>query len=147
MPASLQRTSRIEAPKRKRKVSLRARSGRRAKESLQMLFEGSDIDAARAASALGLSKTQLAETIGIAREVFYKRERREAPRTQARLREMLEILVRVSAWAGGAQQALAWYRAQPLAAFGGRTAESLVKSGHATSLRDYLDHIAVGGYA
>jgi hypothetical protein len=59
----------------------------------------------------------------------------------------VEIISRISGWAGGEQQALAWYRAQPLAAFGGRTAESLVKSGQATALRDYLDHIAMGGYA
>ena len=60
---------------------------------------------------------------------------------------MLEILSRVSTWAGGKRQAMAWYRAQPIAAFGGRTAESLVKSGQASTLRDYLDHIALGGYA
>jgi hypothetical protein len=41
---------------------------------------------------------------------------------------------------------MAWYRAQPLATFGGRTAESLVKSGEATAPRDYLDHMALGGY-
>jgi len=42
---------------------------------------------------------------------------------------MLEIVSHVSAWAGGKDQAMAWYRAQPIAAFGGRTAEALVKSG------------------
>ncbi len=42
---------------------------------------------------------------------------------------------------------MAWYRAQPIAAFGGRTAESLVKTGQASALRDYLDHIAMGGFA
>jgi hypothetical protein len=63
-----------------------------------------------------------------------------------RLRDMNEIVSRVSEWAGGKQQALAWYRA-PIAAFGGRTAESLVKSGKAAVLRDYLDHIAMGGFA
>jgi hypothetical protein len=105
------------------------------------------IDLAGVAESFGMSKSQLAESVGIAREAFYKRARSEAPKTQTRLREMLEILHRVSAWAGGKQQALAWYRAQPLSAFGGRTAESLVKSGDATVLRNYLDHIAMGGYA
>lgn len=59
----------------------------------------------------------------------------------------LEILSFISEWAGGDQQALAWYRAQPIAAFGGRTAEALVKTGEASALCDYLDHIAVVGYA
>lgn len=104
-----------------------------------------DIDAV--AKAFGLSKTQLAETLGVSREAFYKRARIEAPKTQARLREMLEILGRILNWAGTKEHAMAWYRSQPVSALGGRTAESLVKSGEATMVRDYLDHIAVGGYA
>ena len=60
---------------------------------------------------------------------------------------MLEIVSRISTWAGGKDQAMAWYRAQPIAAFGGRTAEALVKSGQAAALRDYLDHLAMGGFA
>ena len=38
-------------------------------------------------------------------------------------------------------------RAEPIPAFGGRTAEALVKSGHAAAVRDYIDHLATGGYA
>ena len=105
----------------------------------------------RAASAslaeYGLSKKQLAETIGLAPEALYKTSRLNAAKTQSRLREMNEILTRVSAWAGGPAQAMAWYRAEPIPAFGGRTAEQLVKSGQATALRDYLDSIALGGFA
>jgi hypothetical protein len=95
----------------------------------------------------GLTKKQLAETVGLPPEALYKRERLGAAKTQSRLREMNEILTRVSAWAGGRAQAMAWYRAEPIPAFGGRTAESLVKSGQAGQLRDYLDSIAVGGFA
>ena len=95
----------------------------------------------------GLSKKQLAETIGLAPEALYKSRRLSAAKTQSRLREMNEILTRVSGWAGGKAQAMAWYRAEPIPAFGGRTAESLVKSGQATALRDYLDSIAMGGFA
>ena len=62
-------------------------------------------------------------------------------------REMNEILTRVAGWAGGPAQAMAWYRAEPIPAFGGRTAEALVKSGQAGRLRDYLDSIALGGFA
>ena len=94
----------------------------------------------------GLSKKQLAETIGLAPEALYKSRRLSAAKTQSRLREMNEILTRVSGWAGGKVQAMAWYRAEPIPAFGGRTAESLVKSGQATALRDYLDSIAMGGF-
>ena len=54
---------------------------------------------------------------------------------------------RISAWAGGQNQAMAWYRAQPIAALGGRTAEALVKSGQDSGRPDYLDHLAIGGFA
>jgi hypothetical protein len=96
---------------------------------------------------LGMSKSQIAETAGLAREALYRDARLKAPKTQTRLREMLEILSRVTEWAGGEAQAMAWYRAQPIPAFGGRTAEALVKTGEAGAVRDYLDHIALGGYA
>ncbi len=101
----------------------------------------------RVADTFGMSKVQLAETVGLKREAVYKAGRLRAPKTQARVREMLEIVSRVSDWAGGKEQAMAWYRAQPIPAFGSRTAESLVKSGKASALRDYLDHIALGGFA
>lgn len=108
---------------------------------------GGRIAADRLADGFGMSKTQLAETAGIPRENLHRLERSRTAKTQGRLREMLEIISRVSDWAGGKEQAMAWYRAQPLPAFGGRTAEALVKDGKAGALRDYLDHMAVGGFA
>jgi hypothetical protein len=101
----------------------------------------------RVMKSFGFSKAQLAETAGLSMETLYRPDRLEAPKTQARLKEMLEIVSRVADWAGGKDQAMAWYRAEPLPAFGGRTAESLVKDGKATAVRDYLDHVALGGFA
>ena len=99
------------------------------------------------AEAFNMSKAQLAETAGLAREVFQKASRRESPKAQSRVREIVEIISLVQAWAGGPAQAMAWYRAEPIPAFGGRTAEALVKSGQANAVRDYVDHLATGGYA
>ena len=101
----------------------------------------------RAMQELHVSKANLAETIGVAPETLQRSARVEAPKTQARLREMLEIVARVSSWAGGRVQAMAWYRAEPIPAFGGRTAESLVKEGKAAAVRDYLDGVALGSFA
>ncbi|HXW19074.1 MAG TPA: antitoxin Xre/MbcA/ParS toxin-binding domain-containing protein [Roseiarcus sp.] len=101
----------------------------------------------RVAERFGLSKVQLAQTIGVERKAIYRTTRLEAPKTQARTTEMLEILGRIVDWAGGEMQAMAWYRAEPISAFGGRTAESLVKAGMAAAVRDYLDHVATGGFA
>ena len=101
----------------------------------------------RVAASFGMSKLQAAETSGLGPQALYRSDRSRAAKTQSRVKEMLEIISRNSDWAGGKECAMAWYRAQPIAAFGGRTAESLVKSGQASVLRDYLDHIAIGGFA
>lgn len=101
----------------------------------------------RVAQRFGMSKVQLAETIGLPRETIYRLARLQGPKSQARTAEMLEVVSRVVQWAGGAEQAMAWYRAEPIAAFGGRTAEALVKEGKAAAVRDYLDHVATGGFA
>jgi uncharacterized protein (DUF2384 family) len=101
----------------------------------------------RVVKRFGMSKQQFAETIGVKPETVYRATRVSAPKTQSRAAEMLEIVGRIVDWAGGERQAMAWYRAEPIAAFGGRTAESLVKEGKAAAVRDYLDHIATGGFA
>lgn len=99
------------------------------------------------ASQFGVTKRDIAETAGLSVSATYRKSRATSPLAEARLTEMGEILRRVTQWAGGGRQALAWYRAEPIPAFGGRTAESIVKSGKATALRDYLDHLALGGFA
>jgi uncharacterized protein (DUF2384 family) len=110
-------------------------------------IKGGKIPATVVAKVLGMSKAQLAQTAGVSVETLYRTDRAGSAKTQARLKEMLEIVDRVSDWAGGKDQAVAWYRAEPLPEFGGRTAESLVKDGKAADVRDYLDHVALGGFA
>ncbi|WP_413991298.1 antitoxin Xre/MbcA/ParS toxin-binding domain-containing protein [Labrys okinawensis] len=111
-------------------------------------FDGTGkVSVDRVAAGFGMSKLQLAETIGVKRETVYRSSRALGRKPQSRTIEMLEIIARIAAWAGGEVQAMAWYRAEPIPAFGGRTAEALVKDGKAAALRDYLDHIAVGGFA
>lgn len=62
-------------------------------------------------------------------------------------REMTEIIDRVTQWAGGREQALAWYRSTPIPALGDQTAEAYVNTGRADVVRRYLDTIAEGGFA
>jgi Protein of unknown function (DUF2384) len=101
----------------------------------------------KVAERFHMSKSQVAETAGLNLSAIHKPGRLRSAKIQMRMREMLEIISRVSAWAGGRDQAMAWYRAEPLPAFGGRTAESLVKDGKAAVVRDYLDALAMGGFA
>jgi Protein of unknown function (DUF2384) len=99
------------------------------------------------AAQFGVTQRDIAETAGLSASATYRKSRMASASAQARLMEMSEILRRVTDWAGGGRQAFAWYRAEPIPAFGNRTAESIVKGGQATALRDYLDHIALGGFA
>jgi Protein of unknown function (DUF2384) len=99
------------------------------------------------ADAFGVSVAALARTVGLSPETLQRTARVEARKTQERLRETTEIIRRVRDWAGGDVQAMAWYRAEPIPAFGGRTAESLVKEGKADAVRDYLDAVANGSFA
>ena len=109
--------------------------------------KGGVVDVDRVADAFRMSKTQLAQTVGLGHASVSKADRRVAPKAQTRVTEMLEIISRVRDWAGGEAQAMAWYRSQPIPALDGRTPEALVKSGRAHAVREYLDHFALGGFA
>ena len=113
----------------------------------RFMDKGGVVDVDRVADTFHMSKGQLAETAGLGASTVSKADRRTAPRTQTRVTEMLEIISRVHDWAGGEAQAMAWYRSQPIPALDGRTPEALVKSGRAAAVRDYLDHLALGGFA
>ncbi len=101
----------------------------------------------RLTAALRISRTDLAQATGLSRDAVSKTARLKAPATQARLRDVVEIINRVLPWAGSVPQAFAWYRAQPLPSFGDQTAEDLVKAGRAVAVKTYLSRIAVGGIA
>jgi hypothetical protein len=105
------------------------------------------VAADRLSTVLHITRGELAVTLGLSRDAVSKTARARTPATQARLRDMVEILNRVRPWAGSPQQAFAWYRSQPLPSFGDQTAEALVKEGRAEAVKRYLDRIAVGGYA
>jgi hypothetical protein len=101
----------------------------------------------RLSEILRITKAELAAAAGLSRDAVSKTPRLRARATQARLREMVEIIARVLPWAGSVPQAFAWYRAQPLPSFGDLTAEDLVKEGRAEAVRRHLARIAAGGYA
>jgi Protein of unknown function (DUF2384) len=96
---------------------------------------------------LHITKGDLAQTSGLSRDAVSKTARLRAPATQARLREVAEIINRVLPWCGSVPQAFAWYRSQPLPAFGDQTAAELVRQGRAVHVMSYLGGIALGGYA
>ena len=105
------------------------------------------VETTRLSETLRVTKTELAAAAGLSRDAVSKSARLNAPSTQSRLRDMIEIINRVLPWAGSVPQAFAWYRAQPLPSFGDQTAEDLVKEGRAEAVKAYLSRIAVGSYA
>jgi hypothetical protein len=105
------------------------------------------VDIGRVAETFQMSRQQLAQTVGLGKTSVTKPARHSSAKAQRRTKEMLEILARVRHWAGSDAHAMAWYRSEPIPALDGRTAESLVRSGDAGAVRDYLDHLALGGFA
>ena len=97
--------------------------------------------------ALRITRGELAAASGLSRDAVSKTRRLQSPATQTRLREVAEIINRILPWCGSVPQAFAWYRSQPIPAFGDQTAEELVRSGRSEHVRSYLAGIAVGGYA
>ncbi len=108
---------------------------------------GGQIAVDRLSDALRITRAELAVAAGLSRDSVAKSARARSAATQARLRDMVEILNRVGPWAGSPQQAFAWYRSQPLPSFGDQTAEALVKEGRAEAVKRHLDRVAVGGFA
>jgi hypothetical protein len=113
----------------------------------EVMGQDGQIEPGRLVHELRITKTELAIASGLSRDAVFKHARSSAHATQARLRDVAEIISRVLPWAGSVPQAFAWYRAQPIPAFGDQTAEDLVKEGRAEAVKAHLSRIAVGGYA
>jgi hypothetical protein len=105
------------------------------------------ISPARLARALHATKAELAAMAGLSRDAVSKTARIRQRSTQARIGEVAGILSRVAGWAGSVLAAYAWYRSQPIASLGDKTAEELVREGRGELVRRYLARIADGGYA
>lgn len=99
------------------------------------------------AAQLKTTKAELAGTLGLSRDSLSRSSRIGAPKTQMRLRQMLEILHRVDVELGSPLVAYAWFRSEPLPGFANRTPCQLVRDGKAHMVHAYLDQVLEGGYA
>jgi hypothetical protein len=113
---------------------------------------------ARAAHGPGFSPRLIAEQLlttvddvarstGLGRDALSRKDRIDTPKTQTRLREMMEILNRTSPRFGSDLLAYAWYRSEPLAGYGGLTAMHLLREGRADEVMDYIDAVDSGIFA
>ena len=115
--------------------------------ALARLVEGQVLSPRLIAAELRTTKAEIASTLGLGRDALSSASRIRARKTQARLRQMLEILDRVEAGTGSPLAAYAWFRAAPLPGFGGATANLLLREGRVEHVHAYLDRVAAGGYA
>jgi hypothetical protein len=102
---------------------------------------------ARIAAELRTTRDEVAHTVGLGRDALIRADRVTNPKTQKRLREMVEILNKVEPRFGSALIAYAWYRSEPLAGFSGMTAMQLVRDGRAAEVMDYIDAVDAGVHA
>ncbi len=101
----------------------------------------------RIAEDLRTTRGEIASTLGLSRDALSRSERIRAPKTQMRLRQMVEILNRVEAHTGSKLGAYAWFRSEALPGFGGMTPDQLVRDGKGDYVHRYLDRVMAGGYA
>ncbi len=68
-------------------------------------------------------------------------------KTRFEMTEKEKAITRIAEWAGSPAFADAWYRSYSIPALGGKTAEQVIDEGNSKVVHDYLDHMALGGYA
>lgn len=115
--------------------------------SIDVFTDHGQFAPSRIAAVLSTTRDEVARTVGLGRDAVSRRDRIASPKTQKRLREMVEILNRLEPRFGSALIAYAWYRSEPLAGFAGLTAMQLVRIGRAADVMDYLDAVEAGVHA
>ncbi len=80
----------------------------------------------RLSRELRITKLQLASASGLSRDAVSKTTRLKGRSTQARLREMTEIINRVLPWAASVPQDCDWSREQQLPGFGNQKVEAML---------------------
>jgi len=101
----------------------------------------------RIAEAFQTTSDEVARTAGLGRDAVQRKERIRSPKTQRRLREMVEIINKIEPRFGSGLIAYAWYRSEPLSGFSGQTAMQLVRGGLAQEVLDYIDAVDAGVHA
>lgn len=101
----------------------------------------------RIAETLGTTSEDIARTAGLGRDAIQRQDRIRSDKTQRRLREMVEIIIKVEPRFGSPLMAYAWYRSEPLPGFSGQTAMRLVRDGRADDVLAYIDVIDAGLHA
>jgi hypothetical protein len=115
--------------------------------SLDAYVNDGIFDPRRIADTLLTNAEDLARTAGLGKDAIQRAVRVRQPRTQRRLRELVEVLNKVEPRFGSPLVAYGWFRSQPLPGFSGQTAMQLVQAGRASDVLDYIDAVDAGIHA
>jgi hypothetical protein len=99
------------------------------------------ISPSRFSKALGVQVTSLAELAGVHRNTL---RNPASERLQDKLREMIKAITAAVALTGDIDKALYWFRNEPIADYGHKTAAELVAEGHLEAVLAYLRDLANG---
>ncbi|MBN9241391.1 MAG: DUF2384 domain-containing protein [Mesorhizobium sp.] len=103
------------------------------------------LSARRVAEHLGVTLTELAGLIGVARNTLTART--GARKVDAALSPVVRILAMASEMAGTEQRAAIWFKHQPIPGWAGKTAYDLVREDKADKVLAYLEAVRAGVYA
>lgn len=103
------------------------------------------LSARRVAERLGVTLTELAGMIGVARNTLVAKG--GARKVDAALSPVVRILAMASEMAGGEDRAAIWFKHQPIPGWAGKTAYDLVGEGKADKVLAYLEAVRSGVYA
>ena len=112
---------------------------------LEVIREGDMIAPRRLAERLRLPMTGLAKLAHVNRNTLATNAG-SAP-VQAQLGKIAGVIARATELSGDEGRAIIWFRHQPIASFGGRTAKQLVEEGHADAVMEHLAGLENGVYA
>lgn len=99
------------------------------------------ISPARFSEVLGVKVMALAELTGVHRNTL---RNPSSERLQLKMREMIKVISAAAELTGDIQKAIYWYRNEPIADYGHRTAAELVADGHADAVMAYVRDLENG---
>jgi hypothetical protein len=112
---------------------------------LSDISDGNNIAPKRLADRLRVPMTQLSRLAHVNRNTMA--DRPNSVIVQKQLGAIAKIIARAAAMTDNEGAAIIWFKHQPIAGFGGKTAEELVEAGHADAVMWHLESIEQGGVA
>ena len=95
----------------------------------------------RLSDQLEITLSVLSKVLHVHRNTF---RNPQSETLQQKLRQIARVVSRAEILLGSQEKAVFWFRNQPLADYGGMTAEEMVSEGHYDAISTYLDDVENG---